>query len=188
MDEDTGNTGDVRSPNDFEVRWQRSTATPETTERGVVGSVGAATSHWSSARSQSTQNATSEDGSPREMDLEMYDSSSADENDGCIEVAPAPIYTDTGSYARPLRSSDDGTPTDEWEVRCIVGEEEIDGKLHYMVEWKPTLVSEDDAHNITQLIKEWKKRKTQIQARARRSKKRRSLPYNKQSHEDISSF
>lgn len=177
MDEDTGNTGDVRSPNDFEVRWQRSTATPETTERGVVGSVDAATSHWSSAHSQSTQNATSEDGSPREMALEMYDSSSADENDDCIEVAPAPIYTDTGSYARPLRSSDDGTPTDEWEVRCIVGEEEIDGKLHYMVEWKPTLVSEDDAHNITQLIKEWKKRKTQIQARARRSKKRRPLPY-----------
>ena len=75
-----------------------------------------------------------------------------------------------------MNSADDETP-EEWEVQRIIGEEQINGKLHYMVEWKPSLVSEDDAHNIGQLIEEWKQRKALIQARAQKGKKRKLASY-----------
>jgi hypothetical protein len=29
---------------------------------------------------------------------------------------------------------------EEWEIRDIIGKEDVDGVVHYLVEWNPTLV------------------------------------------------
>ena len=52
----------------------------------------------------------------------------------------------------------------------IIGDETIDGKLFYMMKWKPTLVAEEDAENAAQLITKWnlKKRKAMAKAKHKR--------------------
>ncbi|KAK7229620.1 hypothetical protein V2G26_001790 [Clonostachys chloroleuca] len=54
----------------------------------------------------------------------------------------------------------DEMPDEEWEAVEIIGEEVIDGKLHYTVEWKPTPVPEENCVNMRELIEEWKKSRT----------------------------
>ncbi|KAM3560564.1 hypothetical protein ARSEF4850_003607 [Beauveria asiatica] len=56
----------------------------------------------------------------------------------------------------------------EWEVDKIIGEEKINGKLHYMVKWMPCLVAEDDMENATEAVREWQDIKRKMKARAKR--------------------
>ncbi|CAH0018691.1 unnamed protein product [Clonostachys rhizophaga] len=58
---------------------------------------------------------------------------------------------------------------DEWEAVEIIGEELINGKLHYTVEWKPTPVPEENCVNMRELIEEWKKSKTRRQKGGKRT-------------------
>ncbi|KAK7217683.1 hypothetical protein V2G26_005686 [Clonostachys chloroleuca] len=69
-----------------------------------------------------------------------------------------------------LSSEDPPTPQvvdekseDEWEAVEIIGEEVINGKLHYTVEWRLTAVPEEDCVNMRELIEEWKKSTTHRQ-------------------------
>ncbi|CAH0022666.1 unnamed protein product [Clonostachys rhizophaga] len=58
---------------------------------------------------------------------------------------------------------------DKWEAVEIIGEELINRKLYYTVEWKPTPVPEENCINIRELIKEWKKSKTHQQKGGKRT-------------------
>ncbi|ODA77624.1 hypothetical protein RJ55_07253 [Drechmeria coniospora] len=176
MDRNTRDTLDLQSPHGSQIQWQTPIEAHGTNHSSARISVNMAASRRSSALSVCIEGATGGDNFPRETDLEIFDSSSEEERQVCIEVAPAPADRGTAGYTRAVRSVDDETHSDEREVHRIIGEEQIDGQLHYMVEWKPSLVSENDAHNIGQLIKEWKQRKMLIRARARKSKKRKLLP------------
>ncbi|KAK7219022.1 hypothetical protein V2G26_007025 [Clonostachys chloroleuca] len=53
----------------------------------------------------------------------------------------------------------DEISVDEWGAVEIIGEELINGKLYYIVEWKPTAVPEEDRGNMSELVEEWKKSK-----------------------------
>ncbi|KAK7219319.1 hypothetical protein V2G26_007322 [Clonostachys chloroleuca] len=54
----------------------------------------------------------------------------------------------------------DEISVDEWEAIKIIGEELINEKLHYTLEWEPTAVPEEDCGNMSELVEEWKKSKT----------------------------
>jgi hypothetical protein len=53
----------------------------------------------------------------------------------------------------------------EWEMREIIGEEDIDGVPHYLVEWCPTLVPKDSMGNGQELVAEFEARQARIRAR-----------------------
>ncbi|KAK7229622.1 hypothetical protein V2G26_001792 [Clonostachys chloroleuca] len=63
----------------------------------------------------------------------------------------------------------DEISVDEWEAVEIIGEELINGKLHYTVEWKPTFEPEEDCGNMSELVEEWKKSKTRRQKGGKRT-------------------
>jgi hypothetical protein len=63
----------------------------------------------------------------------------------------------------------DEISVDKWEAVEIIGEELINGKLHYTVEWKPTFKPEEDCKNISELVEEWKKSKTRRQKGGKRT-------------------
>ncbi|ODA78189.1 hypothetical protein RJ55_06794 [Drechmeria coniospora] len=88
-------------------------------------------------------------------------------------VSPRPHGTGDLSYVTAPNHADFETSPGEWEALRIIGEELMDGKLHYMMEWKPSLVSEDDAHNAAQLIRDWNKQKARIRAGTQKGKKRK---------------
>jgi hypothetical protein len=43
----------------------------------------------------------------------------------------------------------------EWEIRDITGREDVDSIVHYMVEWKPTLIPKYSLGKATGLIKKF---------------------------------
>lgn len=102
-----------------------------------------------------------------------------EELEGCIEVASPGDFEDCESYVRAPTSGDAEAYSGEWEAHRIIGEEIIHGKVHYMIEWKPSLVSEDDAQNASQLVQEWHKRKAKIRAGAKKRLDRGKLRANK---------
>jgi hypothetical protein len=53
----------------------------------------------------------------------------------------------------------------EWEMREITGEEDVDGVPHYLVEWCPTLVPKDWMGHATELVVEFKARQARIRSR-----------------------
>ena len=46
----------------------------------------------------------------------------------------------------------------DWEVRKIIGKEDIDGVLHYLVDWSPTLVPEHSLGHAKELVDEFEGR------------------------------
>ena len=53
----------------------------------------------------------------------------------------------------------------EWEMREITGEEDVNGVPHYLVEWCPTLVPKDSMGNGQELVAEFEARQARIRAR-----------------------
>jgi hypothetical protein len=56
----------------------------------------------------------------------------------------------------------------DWEVRKIIGKEDVKGVVHYLVEWCPTLVPENSLGNAKELVDEFEAR-----VRAKREVKNR---------------
>jgi len=46
----------------------------------------------------------------------------------------------------------------DWEVRDILGKKVVDGRVHYLVDWRPTLVLEDVLGNAKELVDEFEAR------------------------------
>jgi hypothetical protein len=46
----------------------------------------------------------------------------------------------------------------DWEVRQIIGKEEVDGVLHYMVDWHPTLIPEESLGHAKELVDKFEAR------------------------------
>jgi hypothetical protein len=46
----------------------------------------------------------------------------------------------------------------DWEVCDILGKKVVDGKVHYLVDWRPTLVLEDELGNAKELVDEFEAR------------------------------
>jgi hypothetical protein len=46
----------------------------------------------------------------------------------------------------------------DWDVRDILGKKVVDGKVHYLVDWRPTLVLEDELGNVKELVDEFEAR------------------------------
>lgn len=77
--------------------------------------------------------------------------SEEDEDNGTLGSSPD---SSAASTARTTPASESAPPAkpqlclelsdanQDWEVRQIIGREDVDGMLHYMVDWRPTLVPE----------------------------------------------
>ncbi|CAH0025659.1 unnamed protein product [Clonostachys rhizophaga] len=63
----------------------------------------------------------------------------------------------------------DEISVDEWEAIKIIGEELINEKLHYTLEWELTAVPEEDCGNMSELVEEWKKSKIRRQKGSKRT-------------------
>lgn len=46
----------------------------------------------------------------------------------------------------------------DWEVRDIIGKRVVDGDVHYLVDWRPTLVPEHALGNVKELVDEFEAR------------------------------
>jgi hypothetical protein len=83
-----------------------------------------------------------------------------------LENSDAEVRNDSASTSPPAEDPPTPPPVtdkmfeDEWEAFEILGEEVINGKLHYRVDWKPTLEPEENCVKMRELIEEWKKSKT----------------------------
>jgi hypothetical protein len=60
----------------------------------------------------------------------------------------------------------------EWEIRDIIGKEDIDGVVHYLVEWNPTLVPKYALKNAKVMVNKFEAR-LQVQARQEKVRCRR---------------
>lgn len=111
---------------------------------------------------------------------EIQNSGPEKEIDDCGEVSAHQTFEDCAAYIKSPNNTDPETPSGEWEALRIIGEEMIDGKRHYMMEWKPSLVSEDDAQNAAQLITMWNRRKARIRIGAQKGKQRKRIRRDEQ--------
>ena len=62
----------------------------------------------------------------------------------------------------------------EWEICNIIGKEDVDGVIHYLVEWNPTLMPARKLKNAKELVSKFEAR-LQAQARAR-EQERETVP------------
>jgi hypothetical protein len=60
-------------------------------------------------------------------------------------------------------------PTREWEIRNIIGQKTVAGKVHYCVDWKPTWMPESNLHRAEDLIDQYI---VQLQCARRKSSNR----------------
>ena len=64
----------------------------------------------------------------------------------------------------------------EWEIRDIIGKEDVDGVVHYLVEWNPTLVPKYALKNAKEMVNKFEAR---LRAQARQEKGRVRPPQSK---------
>jgi hypothetical protein len=62
----------------------------------------------------------------------------------------------------------------EWEIHNIIGKEDVDGIVHYLVEWNPTLMPAHELKNAKELVNKFEAR-LQAQARQENGRGRPSL-------------
>ena len=66
----------------------------------------------------------------------------------------------------------------EWGIHGIIGSEIIDGKLHYCVDWQPTMIPFDKLFGAQRLVREFETREqARKQARLRRADNTRPKKY-----------
>ena len=65
---------------------------------------------------------------------------------------------------RPEQMAEVVDADQEWEIRDIIGKEDIDGVVHYLVEWNPTLVPKYALKNAKVMVNKFEAR-LQVQAR-----------------------
>ncbi|KAK3937490.1 hypothetical protein QBC46DRAFT_451925 [Diplogelasinospora grovesii] len=60
-------------------------------------------------------------------------------------------------------SSEEGDiPPGFWPVEQIIGEEDVNGKRHFLVRWKPTLEPAKNLKHLKKTIREWEREKAKI--------------------------
>jgi hypothetical protein len=69
-----------------------------------------------------------------------------------------PGVFDSASLTKPQLCPEVIDPSEDWEVRKIIGKEYVDGILHYLVEWCPTLEPEHSLGHAKELVDEFKAR------------------------------
>jgi hypothetical protein len=57
----------------------------------------------------------------------------------------------------------------EWEIRDIIGKGDVDGVVHYLVEWNPTLVPKYALENAKEMVNKFEAR---LRAQVRQEKGR----------------
>jgi hypothetical protein len=92
----------------------------------------------------------------------------------CVSSIPSEARNERASTSSsaeypPTPPVPDEISEDEWEATEIIGEELINGKLHYTVKWIPTTVPEDDCGNMSELVGKWKKSKRRRQKGGKRT-------------------
>jgi hypothetical protein len=56
--------------------------------------------------------------------------------------------------------------TQYWEIRDIIGKKDVDSKIHYLVDWCPTLVPERSLRSAKELVDEFEARlRTQLKSK-----------------------
>jgi len=81
--------------------------------------------------------------------VESIFASTASTTPGAFEPAPPP---------EPQLAAQVIDANQDWEVRRIIGKEDIDGVLHYLVEWSPTLAPEHLLGHAKELVDEFEAR------------------------------
>jgi hypothetical protein len=64
----------------------------------------------------------------------------------------------------------------EWQIRDMIGKENVDGVVHYLVEWNPTLVPKYALKNAKEMVDKFGAR---LRAQARQEKGTRRPPQSK---------
>jgi hypothetical protein len=63
-----------------------------------------------------------------------------------------------------------------WEIRDIIGKEDVNGVVHYLVEWNPTFVPKYELNNAKEMVNKFE---TRLRAQARLGKASGRLPQPK---------
>jgi hypothetical protein len=93
-------------------------------------------------------------------------------NGGVVALArAASIKSTPNDIARPQMAKVDDKQ--EWGIHGIIGKEEIDGVVHYWVDWNPTLVPKYDLGNARVLVEKFEAR-LQKQGKQKRGKQRKT--------------
>jgi hypothetical protein len=79
------------------------------------------------------------------------------DNDLASTAETTPTFEYTRQTEPPLCPQVIGADQD-WEIRKIVGKEDIDGVLHYLVEWSPTLLPEHALGQAKELVDKFEAR------------------------------
>ena len=112
---------------------------------------------------------------------ETDDTDKADEANkiGCVKVKAASNIdgSNNNELVKPqsfVRVGGNG----EWGIHGIIGSEIIDGKLHYCVDWQPTMMPFDELFGARGLVREFETREqARKQARLRRADNTRPKKY-----------
>jgi hypothetical protein len=83
----------------------------------------------------------------------------------------ASITSTLNDAARPQVAEVDSKQ--EWEIRDIIGKEDVDGVVHYLVEWSTTLVPKYELGKAKGLVEKFEAR---LRAQARQGNKRQRPP------------
>ena len=74
-------------------------------------------------------------------------------------IATPPSLSESGdSLERPEQMAEAVDADKEWEIRDIIGKEDVDGVVHYLVEWNPTLVPKYALKNAKEMVNKFEAR------------------------------
>lgn len=68
------------------------------------------------------------------------------------------VACDSAPFTDPALAAQVVDAGPDWEVRDILGKKVVYGKVHYFVDWRPTLVLEDVLENAKELVDEFEAR------------------------------
>jgi hypothetical protein len=86
------------------------------------------------------------------------DQSSETSFDSRVDSTARPVAPESAPLTDPaLAPQVVGTDSD-WEVRDILSKKVVDGKIYYLVDWRPTLMLEDELGNAKELVGEFEER------------------------------
>jgi hypothetical protein len=113
---------------------------------------GQTTFNGHSGQSRLSPSPSSEDGEDGEGDR----SGSISAEDNLASTArTSPAALDSAPLTEPQLGPEVIDANQEWEVRKVIGREDVDGVLHYLVEWSPTLEPEHSLGQAKELVVEF---------------------------------
>jgi hypothetical protein len=109
---------------------------------------------------------------PEDDGTDISTSLSVEDNIIISTAGTTPELSVSASLRKPQLSPELEDSSQDWEVRQIIGKEYVDGVLHYMVEWCPTLQPKHSLENAKELVDEFEARLRAL----RKDKERRVGP------------